>query len=495
MRQRRLRSVRFRSRRLAPVLIGLCLAQPLSGCFIDTEHPDPELETADKYKYGPRQPYLALPALDWWRNFQSAELTKLMELAQTANLDIAVAVAQIIQADAQVRVSGAPLLPNITANFINTRDRTSPASIAPSTTTTVRRGSLISDLHTANLSASYVLDFWGQTRATVLANEELAIASRFNREVVAITTEVAVADAYFQVLGAQDRLRIANNNLREANRVLQVIRERLAAGTASQLEIAQQESLVGQVRANIPPLVITEQQNRVALAVLVGRAPENFAVRGGNMYAVTIPRVTPGLPSDILNQRPDIRQAEAQLASANHSVELARAAFFPTIQLTGQNGLQSLALAALFTPAAWYWTWTAAVAQPVFDGFQRLGQLELEQGVQQQFLQQYRKSVLNAFSDVEQALIALQQETIRERLQSDVVRTARQAFVLSEQRLREGTVDLTTVIQIEQTLFTAEDLLSQIRLARLLAVVSLFQALGGGWPPLSPPPPVGGPPL
>ena len=290
MRQRRLRSVRFRSRRLAPVLIGLCLAQPLSGCFIDTEHPDPELETADKYKYGPRQPYLELPALDWWRNFQSAELTKLMELAQTANLDIAVAVAQIIQADAQVRVSGAPLLPNITANFINTRDRTSPASIAPSTTTTVRRGSLISDLHTANLSASYVLDFWGQTRATVLANEELAIASRFNREVVAITTEVAVADAYFQVLGAQDRLRIANNNLREANRVLQVIRERLAAGTASQLEIAQQESLVGQVRANIPPLVITEQQNRVALAVLVGRAPENFAVRGGNMYAVTIPR-------------------------------------------------------------------------------------------------------------------------------------------------------------------------------------------------------------
>jgi outer membrane protein, multidrug efflux system len=489
MRQRRLRSLRFRPRRLAPVLVGLCLTQPLFGCFVDTEHPDPELETADKYTYGPRQPYVSLPALDWWRNFRSGELTKLMELAQTANLDIAVAVAQIIQADAQVRVSGSPLLPSVTANYMTQRSRTSPASISPTTTTT-RRGSLISDLHTANLSASYVLDFWGQTRATVLANEESAIASRFNREVVAITTEVAVANAYFQVLGAQDRLRIANNNLREANRVLQVIRERLAAGTASQLEIAQQESLVDQVKANIPPFVITEQQSRVALAVLVGRAPENFTIRGGNMYAVHIPTVTPGLPSDILNQRPDIRQAEAQLASANHSVESARAAFFPTIQLTGQNGLQSLALAALFTPAAWYWTWTAAVAQPVFDGFQRLGQLELEQGVQQQFLQQYRKSVLNAFSDVEQALIALQQETIRERLQNDVVRTARQAFVLSEQRLREGTVDLTTVIQIEQTLFTAEDLLSQIRLARLLAVVSLFQALGGGWPPLNAPPPL-----
>jgi len=488
MRQRRLRALRFRPRRLAQVLVGLCLAQPLSGCFVDTEHPDPELETADKYTYGPRQPYVSLPALDWWRNFRSAELTKLMELAQTANLDIAVAVAQIIQADAQVRVAGAPLLPNVTANYSSQRSRTSPASISPTAATT-RRGSLISDLHTANLSASYVLDFWGQTRATVLANEESAIASRFNREVVAITAEVTVANAYFQVLGAQDRLRIANTNLAEANRVLQVIRDRFAQGTASQLEIAQQESLVDQVKANIPPLVITEQQNRVALAVLVGRAPENFKIRGGNMYAVHIPTVTPGLPSDILNQRPDIRQAEAQLASANHSVESARAAFFPTIQLTGQNGLQSLALAALFTPAAWYFTWTAALAQPVFDGFQRLGQLELEQGVQQQFLQQYRKSVLNAFSDVEQALIALQQETIRERLQSDVVRTARQAFVLSEQRLREGTVDLTTVVQIEQTLFTAEDLLSQIRLARLLAVVSLFQALGGGWPPLNAPPP------
>jgi outer membrane protein, multidrug efflux system len=489
MRLRRSRSVRFRSRRLAPVLVGLCLTQALSGCFVDTEKPDPELETADKYSYGPRQPFVALPALDWWRSFNSNELTKLMELAQTANLDIAVAVAQIVQADAIVQVSGAPLLPNVNANFINQRSRDSPAALGLGPND--HGHELFHNLHTANLNASYVVDFWGQTRATVLQNEESAIASRFNREVVAITTEASVANTYFDVLGAQDRIRIANINFAEASRVLQVIRDRFKQGTSSQLEIAQQESLADQVKANIPPLVITEQQSRVALAVLVGRAPENFKVLGGNMYGVRIPLVTPGLPSDILNQRPDIRFAEAQLASANHSVEAARAAFFPTIQLTtAQNGLESLALANLFTPAGWYFTLLATVTQPVFDGFQRFGTLEQQQGVQQQFLQQYRRSVLNAFSDVEQALIEMQQETIRERLQAEVVRTAREAFRLSEQRLREGTVDLTTVIQIETTLFTAEDLLSQVRLLRLLAAVHLFQALGGGWPPLGAPPPV-----
>jgi outer membrane protein, multidrug efflux system len=479
IRQRRWRLARFRSRRAASALIGLCLLPALSGCFVDTEHPDPELEVANKYRYGQRNADIALPALDWWRSFRSAELTNLMELAQTANLDIAVAVAQIIQADAQSRLSGSALLPNISAVFLNERTRTAPATVNPPA-----RGAVIRDFHQANLQASYIVDFWGQNRATLLASEQTAIASRFNREVVALTTEVAVATAYFDVLGAQDQLRVARNNLKAASSVMQVIRDRFAAGTASQLEIAQQESLLDQVKASIPPFELILQQSRVALALLVGRAPENFNVRGGVLFAVRIPPVTPGLPSDILNQRPDVRMAEAQLQSANHDVESARAAFFPTIQLTGQNGFESLALASLFGPAAWYWTWTATVTQPVFDGFQHLGQLELQQGLQQQFLQSYRKSVLSAFSNVEQALIAIQQDTIQEGLQREVVRAANQAFTLSEQRLREGTIDLTTVVQLEQTLFTAEAQLSQIRLNRLLAIVSLFQALGGGWPPV-----------
>jgi len=207
-------------------------------------------------------------------------------------------------------------------------------------------------------------------------------------------------------------------------------------------------------------------------------------VRGGSMSAIRVPPVTPGIPSDLLTQRPDIREAEAQLAAANYSVEAARAAFFPSIQLTGQTGFQSAALSALFGPGAWYYMMAASLAQPVFDGFLRLGQLELQKGRQQELLQLYRKAVISAFSDVEQALIALEQETLRERLQTDVVRAARQAFQLSEQRLREGTIDLVTVLTTQQTLFQSQDTLAQVRFARLQAAVGLFQALGGGWPPV-----------
>jgi NodT family efflux transporter outer membrane factor (OMF) lipoprotein len=279
-------------------------------------------------------------------------------------------------------------------------------------------------------------------------------------------------------------LRIARDNLQAANRILALIRQRLSVGTASNLEVSQQEALVATVRASIPPLEITAQQNAATLAVLIGRAPEDIALKGGAFTRIAVPRVTPGLPADLINQRPDIREAEAQLAAANHNVESARAAFFPTIQLTGQTGFQSAALASLFGPGAWFYTMTSSLTQPIFDGGQLLGQLELQQGRQQELLQAYRRSVLNGFADVERALVALQQQTRREALQSEAVRSSREAFNISETRLREGTLDLVTLLITQQALFTALDTLSQVRLARLLAVVSLYQALGGGWPPL-----------
>jgi outer membrane protein TolC len=184
-----------------------------------------------------------------------------------------------------------------------------------------------------------------------------------------------------------------------------------------------------------------------------------------------------------LYQRPDIRQAEAQLAASNFSVEAARAAFFPQIQLTGTTGLQSTALASLFTPGAWFYTMSASLTQPLFDGFLLESQLKQAKGVQLQNLQAYRKAVLSAFSDVEKALIALQKTTQQERLQRDVVTASRKAFEVAETQLRGGTVNLITVLQSEQTLFTAENNLVLVRLNKLLAASSLFQALGGGWTP------------
>jgi outer membrane protein TolC len=189
------------------------------------------------------------------------------------------------------------------------------------------------------------------------------------------------------------------------------------------------------------------------------------------------------MPSELLCQRPDIREAEAQLASASASVEAARAAFFPSIQLTGEGGWQSAALKMLFTPASAFYNVASSLTQPIFDGFRLEGQLELQKGRQQELLQNYRRAVISAFGDVENALIAVQQTAIRERLTREAVTSARRAFELSETRLREGAIDLIVLLNTQLSLFQAQDAVSQAQLARLQAIVSLYQALGGGWAP------------
>ncbi len=461
---------------------GLAAALVLSGCLLGPEKVELNLDIPEAYRAAQGRPDAAVPALDWWRSFRSRELTLLMEEAQTANFDIAAAAARVLQADANARIVNATLLPTVGLGTSATRTR--PATGATSTSGT----GVDRSIYNLSFNASYVLDFWGRNRDLLAAADHSAIASRFDREVVTLTALASVGNAYFQVVASQDRLRIARNNLAAASRILKLIKDRQTAGTASDLEVAQQESLVATQRAAIPPLEITLRQSISQIAVLVGRAPEHFAVSGGTLNKITVPRVTPGLPADLLNQRPDIRSAEANLAAANLDVRAARKAFLPTIQLTGTNGWQSAALASLFTPNGWFYTVAASLTQPIFDGGQLFGQLGLQQGMRQEALQNYRKAVHASFSDVEQALVALQQQTIRERLQAEVVRTSRTAFDISEQRLRAGTLDLVTLIQTQQTLFSAEDLLAQVRLARLLAAISLYQALGGGWPPAAEPP-------
>ena len=298
-----------------------------------------------------------------------------------------------------------------------------------------------------------------------------------------MSTVAAAANAYFQVLAAQDRLRVARENVQSATRILNLIQQRLNAGTASALDVAQQESLVNTVRAAIPLLEQTLTQNRNALAVLMARSPESVRIRGGSLRYIAIPRVTPGLPSELLTQRPDIRQAEAQLAAANANVYNARAQFFPSITLTGEGGYQSAILKTLLRPELAFYSLTSGLTQPIFEGGKLLGNLDLQKGRQDELLQNYRKAVISAFSDVENALDAVRQTAIRQRLQANVVASSRRAFQFSEQRLREGTIDLVTVLQTEQTLFQGEDAFVQAQLAHVLAVVSLYQALGGGWLP------------
>ena len=467
--------------RAAGALLALLLSPALSGCILGSERPELNLEVPATYRAVPgSNADAAVPALDWWRGFRSSELTALMDAAQIYNLDIAVAIAQLIQADAQVGVSGAPLLPTVTGDASAERQKQSSANTISSGQ---GFGGTTFNTFQVGLTASYVLDFWGKNRAALYASEENATASRYNREVVTLTTMVTVANTYFQILAAQDELRVTRQNLAAAERILNLIKKQFTGGTASQLDVSQQEALAATQRAAIPPLEVTVGQNIAALALLVGRAAPNFTVHGGSLSQIAVPRVTPGLPSELLYERPDVRQAEAVLAASNFSVESARAAFFPQIQLTGTTGWQSAALASLFTPGAWFYTATASLTQPIFDGFLLESQLKQAKGVQLQDLQAYRKSVLSAFADVEKALIALQKFTLQERLQQQVVAASREAFDIAEKQLSGGTVNLITVLQAEQTLFTAENNLVTVRLNKLLAATSLFQALGGGWTP------------
>ena len=459
-------------------LWGLGLVPLLSACMLHVEKPDLALAIPHRYREATTTSHAALPKSDWWRGFRSPELTRFIAAAQVGNLDIAAAIARIIQADAQARIAGAALLPAIDFGGSATRSRPSQA-----TGVVLGGGGGPSERSQfgALFNASYELDFWGKNRATLRAADYTAAASRFDRETVALTQLALVADTYFQILAAQDRLRYARDNLSSAERVLKVIQQRLEVGTGTSLDVAQQESVVNTERAVIPTLEQTRRQNIAALAVLLGRAPEFLHVRGGSMFNIAIPRITPGLPTELLIRRPDIRTAEADLAAAGANVYAARAAFFPDLTLSASGGWQASALKWIARPEAATYQLAANLAQPIFEGGQLQGQLDLQKGRENELLQTYRKTVIQSFADVDSALTAVQQLAERERLENDVVTSSRRAFQLAEQRLQAGTVDITSVLNTQQTLFQAQDTLAVVRLLRLQAIVDLFKALGGGW--------------
>ncbi|MCP1846007.1 multidrug efflux system outer membrane protein [Bradyrhizobium sp. USDA 4524] len=457
-------------------MTAVSIAMSSAGCVLTQDLPDPALDVPSQYKYAGKPD--APPPLDWWRGFRSTELTQLMEEAETVNLDIAAAVSRIVEADAQARQAGAALLPSLSGSGSETYSRTSGSSASG-----LSIGGREVVNYSVSLSASYQLDFWGQNRDALQAAEETATANRFDRDVVALTTLSSVANAYFQVLASQDRLRTSQSNIASAQRILDAIKERRKAGTGTDLDVAQQESVVANQKALVPSLRQTLDQNINALAVLVSRPRESVRVTGGSLNQIAIPRVTPGLPSELLTQRPDIRRQEAQLASATANIGNARAQFFPTIQLTGNGGYQSSALVSLFQPHAAFFQLVGSATQPIFDGGRILGNFQYTQARQDELLQAYRKTIVQAFADVDNALYSIKQTTIRLQLQRDVLASSRRAFELAEQQLRAGTADIVAVLNVQQTLFQAEDALWQAQLARLLAIVSLYQALGGGWEP------------
>ncbi len=464
------------------VLLGA--ATLVAGCRLGPAYERPAFNLPAVFRASADTAEAAWPARDWWQNFRLPELTDLIERARAYNFDLAAAGARILQADAQVRVSGAPLLPALNGNADFTYQRTGSSRSRTSTTLSSLSGGgryFDSRTYQLGLSVSYDLDFWGRNRALLESAQASALATRFDQETVALTVVQSVANTYFAMLAGQDRLRTGERNLRDAERILGAYRARLSVGTANALDVSQQEALVAGQRANLPNLRNTIEQNRIALGILVGTPPERVNPVGGSLNDVPTPLVAPGLPSELLLRRPDVASAEAFLIGSNANIRAARAAFFPTISLTASGGLTSAALSTLTGPGTLVAQLASALTQPIFDNGLRQGQLEQARGRYAELAADYGKAIVQAFTDVEQALTALRYATEQEGLERQAVTVAQRSADIANAQLQAGTIDIITSLNTQATLFNNLDLLTQIRLARFQALINLYKALGGGW--------------
>jgi NodT family efflux transporter outer membrane factor (OMF) lipoprotein len=330
-------------------------------------------------------------------------------------------------------------------------------------------------------NASWALDIWGKGQAGLRSADEAVKSSRFAKEAVALTVISSTGSTYFNVLALRERVAIAQSNIDAAKRVLSITQAKVTNGVSSRLDLAQQQAQVSGQEAQIPPLREAEREARYALAILLGKLPEGFDVQGQNLDKIVAPAVRPGLPSELLRRRPDVAEAEANLAAAHANVDAARAAFFPAIGLTGSGGFASAAIGSVIQGSNFGWSIGASLLQTIFDGGNLTGQYRVSKAQQLQLVATYRKTVLSAFQDVETSLGQVASLTQQEKLLTDEVNAASEAFRISEIQYREGVTDLLTVLTAQQTLFSAQDQLVQIKLARIQADVGLYRALGGGW--------------
>jgi NodT family efflux transporter outer membrane factor (OMF) lipoprotein len=461
----------------------LALTLLLAACSVEQAYEAPPIPQPAAWKNQVADTP-AWPSPDWWKKFNSKRLDELMEQAREANFDIRAAAARVAQADAQLRINGASLLPSLSASGSGTRSR---SAFGESTRTSGVSSSSVSSsaLHAnsfgLSLSASYEIDFWGKNRALLHAYENSAIQSRYDARTAQLTVQSSVATTYFDMVGQAERLLVARETVANSERVLEAFRDRLAAGTATALDVAQQESVVSAQRATIPPIEQTISQDANALAILTGKAPEEMGLVPEVLSSITLPVIQPGLPSELLARRPDVRSAEHALMAANANIANARAQLLPSISLTASGGFSSVALGALLQHTGLVWAAGASLAQTLFDGGKLEGNVDLTRAKYEELAQTYSKAVVSALSDVENSLVAVQKTGALEDAQRANYATSRNAHEIAEAQLKGGTVDITTVLNTQKALFSAQDALAQARLLHLQAVVGLYKAMGGGW--------------
>jgi outer membrane protein, multidrug efflux system len=454
-------------------LIGLTLGLELGGCATQDFAPVPLQLPAEFESSLGNAAAGQRPSKDWYRGFESDELDSFVDLAEKNNWDVAAARARVAQADARARQAGAAILPSV--------DATGNANFLAGHSS--QGGGHELDW-SAMLSASYELDFWGKNRANALSARLLAGASRADRETIALTTLAGVSNGYFQILALRERIAIAQANLEAAHQLLQVVQARFDAGLATPVELATQKSTDDMAQIAMVELEQTEFQAHAALSLLLGRAPENFEVRGQPLDELREPAIAAGMPSELLRRRPDLVLAEANLLAAHADLAAARAAMFPNISLTAGAGVQNPALPAtvLTIPGVGpSFALGANLIQPIFDHGRLKAQRDEVRAKEEELLAAYRSSIISALIDVENALAEIRHLNAAREFQMENVGQSERAFNGAKLRYQAGSGDYLTLLEAQRTLYLARDQLVRYKLARLTALVSLSKALGGGW--------------
>lgn len=413
----------------------------------------------------------------WWTQFGSPELERLVEQARLGSYDLAAAVARVRQAEASATIAGAPLLPELKAGLNANRQKLIHGKGYSQLDVSPENRSL--DYYDAELSASYEVDFWGGKRAARDSAVLGVQASEFDRATVELTLLSGVANSYTQALALREQARIAELNLKNAQNVLQLVQTRFDAGSATALELAQQKSLVAEQQRRLPLVQQQAREALISLAALLGQPVQALPLPTQSFAQLHWPDIASGVPSDLLSRRPDIASAEAKLAAAQADVTVARAAMLPKITLTASLGSGADLAADLLRTT--FYNLSSGLTAPIFNNGRLSAERDKAKARQDELLETYRGAIINGFADVEKALSSIRGLDEQRQWQSEELNQAQTAFDIAQSRYQAGAEDLLTVLQTQRTLYAAQDLNVQLRLSRLQASIALYKALGGGW--------------
>jgi multidrug efflux system outer membrane protein len=485
-------SLRFKIQRLPPVRLtalwllslGVWIWLP-AGCAVGPDYHRPAINAPDTFRGETEAATNSFADLPWWQVFHDDNLQNLIRLALTNNYDLRIAVTRVEQARALAAQSRSQFFPQINYSAFAGRGQNVSANM-PSPT------GVAGTVFGGDVNASWEIDLWGQIRRLNEAARAQFFTSQEARRDVTLSLVAQVAQDYFQLLALDRELAIARDSTNSFGQSLKIFDERLRGGVASKLETSSAEALMDSAAAAIPQLEqqIGLQENQ--LSVLLGQNPRAILRENTSLEEQTPPEIPAGMPSALLERRPDIREAEQQLRAANAQVGVAKSDFFPQLNLTGLFGGASPELSAFTSGGADVaWEIAAGLTGPLFHGGQLRAQYAQARAARDQSALQYQAAVLNAFQEISDALISSQKLADVRMQQSHAVDAYKTAVKIALERYQMGHADYYEVLQEQQLLFPAENSLVQTHLNQLLAVVQLYQSLGGGWeveaPPANPP--------